>query len=175
MNSEVSHFPTKLIIHRRLILAHCVLPTTLKNYAAGLTCFTKFCDDFNIPETDHIPASEVLLLTFVTTYGASSVGKGAIKMWILGLEHWHRIHNALWLGGAVLQQAVEGSTRLAPKSSHLAKCNPIVKNGFLIRLNGKKVEAEQRMTSKENVRVKLSSRAVVKEQRLRDMCLHKRR
>jgi len=50
-----------------------------------------------------------------------------------------------------------------------------VKNGFLIRLNGKKVEAEQRMMSKENVRVKLSSRAVMKEQRLRDMCLHKRR
>jgi len=37
------------------------------------------------------------------------------------------------------------------------------KEWFPIQLNGNKVESEQRMTSKENVRVKLSSRAVMKK------------
>ena len=98
---------------------------TLKNYAAGLTHFTKFCDDIKVPEADHMPASEAILSTFVTTYGAGSVGKGAIKTWVLGLELWNRINDAPWLGGAVLQRAIEGSARLAPKSSHLAKRDPV--------------------------------------------------
>ena len=69
-------------------MAHCVLPVTLKNYATGLSRFTKFCDDFNVPEAECMPASKMcsaskcLLSTFVTTHGAGSVSKGAIKMWI---------------------------------------------------------------------------------------------
>jgi len=50
-----------------------------------------------------------------------------------------------------------------------------VKNGFPIQLNSKKVEIKQIMMSKEIVRVKLSSRVVVKEQGLGDVCLHKSR
>src|SRR5882672_4345440 len=52
---------------------------------------------------------------------------------------------------------------------------PSVKNGFPTRLNSREVEVEQKMMGKETVKVKLSSRAVVKEQGLRDVCLHKRR
>ena len=106
-------------------MARCMLPVTLKNYAAGLSRFNKFCDDFNIPESEHMPASECLLSTFITTHGAGSVGKGAIKTWLLGVELWHRINGAPWLGGAELQQAVEGSAKLAPKSSHLSKHDPV--------------------------------------------------
>jgi len=103
----------------------CILPNTLKNYAAGLACFTKFCDDFIIPESEHMPASELLLTTFITTHGAGSVGKGAIKTWLLGVELWHRINDAPWHGGAVLQRAVEGSAKLAPVSSRRAKRDPV--------------------------------------------------
>jgi len=106
-------------------MACCVLPNTLKNYASGLTQFTNFCDDFNIKEADRMPASEFLLSTFVMTYGAGSVGKGTVKMWLSGLELWHRINSAPWHGSTELQWAVEGSAKLAPKSSHLAKCDPV--------------------------------------------------
>ena len=76
MNSESALFPPEIIIRRHLVMARCVLPVTLKNYAAGLSRFTKFCDDFNIPEDERMPAFKCLLSTFVTTHGAGSVGKG---------------------------------------------------------------------------------------------------
>jgi len=40
MNAQASIFPLKIIIHRCLIMAHCVLLGTLKNYAAGLPIFS---------------------------------------------------------------------------------------------------------------------------------------
>ena len=64
-----------------------------------------------------MPASEPLLCEFVLTCGARSVGKGAIKSWILGIELWHRINNAPWNGGPALQCTVEGASRLTPASS----------------------------------------------------------
>jgi len=103
MNSETTLFPLEIIMCKHLIMAHCVLPVTLKNYAAGLSCFTKFCDDFNISEDEHMPASKCLHSTFITTHGTGSVGKGAIKTWISGVELWHHINGAPWLGGAELQ------------------------------------------------------------------------
>jgi len=125
MNMGLTHFPPEIIICRCLVMACCVLPNTLKNYAAGLACFTKFCDDFKIPESEQMPASELLLSTFITSDGAGSVGKGTIKTWLLGVEFWHHINNAPWLSGPVLQQAVEGAARIAPLSSHLDKQDPV--------------------------------------------------
>src|SRR5882672_5649960 len=50
-----------------------------------------------------------------------------------------------------------------------------VRNRFPTRLKSKEVEVEQEIMGKETVNAKLSSRAVVKEQGLGDVCLHKRR
>jgi len=83
MNSETSLFPPELIIHKCLVMDHCVLPNTLNNYPTSLSHFTRFCDDFKVPEADHMPASKALLSMFVTTYGAGTVGKGMIKTWVL--------------------------------------------------------------------------------------------
>src|SRR5712664_2639072 len=53
--------------------------------------------------------------------------------------------------------------------------SPTVRNGFPTRLKSKEVDVEQEIMGKETVNAKLSSRAVVKEQGLGDVCLHKRR
>jgi len=58
-------------------------------------------------------------------------------------------------------------------SQHI--CALVSITGFLTRLKSKEVEVEQEITGKETINAKLSSRAVVKEQGLRDVCLHKRR
>ena len=63
-------------------------------------------------------------------HGAGSVSKGAIKTWILGLELWHRINSAPWHSGTELQQAMEGSIKLTPKSSQLAKHDPVMIEHF---------------------------------------------
>jgi len=73
MNMELSHFPPEIIIRRHLVMVCCGLPNTLKNYAASFSHFTKFCDDFSIPEIKRMPASEMILSTFITSPSAGSV------------------------------------------------------------------------------------------------------
>src|SRR5882724_10606842 len=47
-------------------------------------------------------------------------------MWLLGVELWHHINDAPWLGGPVLQCSVKGAARLAPLSSCLDKRDPVM-------------------------------------------------
>jgi len=96
MDEQLETFSPGIIACRRIIMSHAVLPKTLGNYAAGLIWFIKFCDDLHISEQNRMPASELLLATFVTTRGAGTVAKGAMDQWILGLELWHHINNAPW-------------------------------------------------------------------------------
>jgi hypothetical protein len=138
--TESSSIPPHLSLRRRLVMTKAIKPSTLSNYAAGLVRFTKFCDDYHIPENDRMPASEILLATFVTTRGAGSVGGGAITSWLAGLQLWHLVNNAPWHGAALLKRAAEGtslayllytllispgSSRLAPDTSSLAKRDPV--------------------------------------------------
>jgi len=125
MNSQSYLFPPEIIICRQLVMVNCILPNTLKNYAAGISRFIKFCDDFSIPEMECMPASEILLSTFISMHGAGLVGKSAMKSWLLGIELWHRINDAPWYSGPVLSQALEGAAKLTPSSSHHARCDPV--------------------------------------------------
>ena len=118
-------FPNDILAKRRTILSHAVKPTTLSNYAAGLIRFTKFCNNYAIPERDRMPASKKLLVTFVTTRGAGSVGGGTINSWISGIKLWHQINFAPWHGGEILKRAIESASHSAPKSSCLAKRDPV--------------------------------------------------
>ncbi|KAF8587815.1 DNA breaking-rejoining enzyme [Ramaria rubella] len=123
---EATHkFPHHIVTHRRIILTRAVKPSTLVNYSAGLICFTKFCDDYCVPEEQRMPASKDLLSLFITTQGAGSVAHGAMKNWIAGLELWHHVNSAPWHGTALLDRVLDGSSRLAPESSSRAKCDPV--------------------------------------------------
>jgi len=53
--TNLSPIPIDIIICCHLCLANCILPSTLINYVAGLLQFTKFCDDYSIPESEHMP------------------------------------------------------------------------------------------------------------------------
>jgi hypothetical protein len=126
LDSLTKIFPPDIIARKRIIMTMAVTPGMLGNYAAGLIRFTKFCDDFHIPEEARMPASEDLLCMFVTTRGAGAVAANAMKNWLLGLELWHIINCAPWHGGKALKRAVEGSSRLAPTTSHQGKRGPII-------------------------------------------------
>jgi len=125
LEEQSSTFPPHVLIRQRMIMTHAVVPSTLTNYAAGLIRFTKFCDDFDIPENERMPASENLLSTFITTRGACSVGKKTMEHWLYGLELWHSINGAPWHGGLILKRVVEGAGNLAPKSSIEPKRDPV--------------------------------------------------
>ena len=121
-HSESPTFPHEITACRHFVITQAVKPVILTNYATGLVGLTKFCDDFNVPEIDCMPASELLLATFITTCGAGMVSNSAILSWLAGLQLWHLVNNAPWHGAALLKRAAEGSSRLAPGSSCRPKC-----------------------------------------------------
>ena len=86
--------PPSLVVRKRNVMFHSVSGATLSSYSAGLICFTKFCDEYSIPEDLRMPASEALLSIIITTCGAGSVGQGSMRQWIAGLKLWHSIDKA---------------------------------------------------------------------------------
>jgi len=104
-------FPTHAIIRCHLTMANCVLPSTLSNYSAGLIRFTKFCDDFGIPEEVRMPASDTLLSMFILSRAIGSVSKSTMKTWVEGLRLWHVINDAPWHGGSVLNCTLKVGNR----------------------------------------------------------------
>src|SRR5882724_11398824 len=114
--------------------------STSSSYLAGLICFTKFCDNFKIPEQDRMPTSKFLLLMFITIHGSGTVGNSAMKMWLEGLRLWHTINDAPWHGftpTALHNQSMlhiylpylkfhhltstQGASKVAPPTTHQSK------------------------------------------------------
>ena len=118
-------FPTNIIIHHHQCLAKCIQPTTLSNYLASLLQFTKFCDDYGVPESDRMLALESLLSHSIATWGAALVSKSTLKLWLEGLRLWHQINKAPWHGSHMLKRIVTGASKLAPAKSSLSKWEPI--------------------------------------------------
>jgi len=105
---QASHlFPTHEIIRHCLTMANSVLPSTLSNYSSGLARFTKFCDDFRIPEEDRMPASELVLSMFISNRVAGSVSKSTMRTWTEGLRLWHIINDAPWYSGSALSHTLK--------------------------------------------------------------------
>ena len=113
MNRLSLSFPPEIIAHDRLILSRSVSAATLSTYAAGLLRFTQFCDEFNVPETARMPASEALLCIFITSHGTGHIGKGSLIK-LTGLELWHTINGAPWLGKHRVSRAVKEPPPLHP-------------------------------------------------------------
>ena len=78
-----------------LTIRSALLPTTATTYAAGMKRFTQFCDHWDIPECDHMPASYALLSTFIASYIGKKAGK-TIKTWLSRIYAWHTINHAPW-------------------------------------------------------------------------------
>ena len=142
MNSLATFLPLQLILQSRSLITKSIVPGTLSNYAAGLLHFTQFCDELRIPEALRMPASEDILTLFVAAKGAHKVSATTIKHWLLGLELWHTVNGAPWLGASALKCALkvtsifpfyfigsitvhQASASLAPASSTRPKRAPV--------------------------------------------------
>jgi len=73
-----------------------------------------------------MPASEALLCLFISSHGASHVGHGTLTNWITGLELWHSINGAPWLGKKHLACPIKGAASAAPSPSSRLPCLPIL-------------------------------------------------
>src|SRR5882724_1462664 len=114
MNSLAEFFPPHVIAMSRVLISKSVTPLTLSNYASGLLRFTKFCDDYKIPELFCMPASEALFTMFITCHATGSVSSSTLRHWLLGLELWHRINGAPWLSHSTLKWVVKVVDLLRP-------------------------------------------------------------
>ena len=124
MNALSAFFPAHVITMSHTLLSKSVAPTTLTNYSSGLMCFSCFCDDYCIPESLHIPASEALLMMFIMCRGTDSVLAMTMHHWLLGLELWHKIKGTAWCGCSTLKRAVKAASLLAPAIKQ-KPCEPV--------------------------------------------------
>ena len=65
--------------------------------AVPLLQFNQFCDRFQIPETKCMPASYVLLSSFIADHSGFTSG-ATIRNWLNGLQLWHVTNGAEWYG-----------------------------------------------------------------------------
>ncbi|KAG0702794.1 hypothetical protein DFH29DRAFT_982197 [Suillus ampliporus] len=94
------------------------------NYGAGLLRFTQFCDSINVPESERMPASEVLVAQFAAAHAGSASAK-TLNNWLCGLQFWHVINGTLWPSASLLHHTRRGFSKMVPPSSHRAKRPPV--------------------------------------------------
>ncbi|KIY46264.1 hypothetical protein FISHEDRAFT_24441, partial [Fistulina hepatica ATCC 64428] len=92
---RISPLPEPLMENARSLIYNSFAPATRSTYAAGPLRFTQFCDRWDIPECDRMPASPTLLTAFVAEFAGSVSGR-AINNWLSGLRAWHTMSNAPW-------------------------------------------------------------------------------
>ncbi|KAJ3857521.1 hypothetical protein EV368DRAFT_30071 [Lentinula lateritia] len=93
-NIEISH---RLQIKMFEGLLTATTHDTRQSYGAGLLRFNQFCDAELIPEGARMPASAILLGTFVAEFMGTCTGS-CIQNWLSGLRLWHLYNNAAWHG-----------------------------------------------------------------------------
>lgn len=109
------------------VLSFSWAPNTLETYGAGLLVFHVFCDQRlpPVPERLRAPASEDLLLAFLSACAASYSGS-TLKNYFYGVRAWHTLHGLPWpLDDMRLSAALTAAERLALHSSKRPKREPV--------------------------------------------------
>jgi len=85
-----------------------------EGWGASLFHFNQYCDSISLPEAGQMPASELLLVIFVTNCTAGKVLSSMVDKWLAGLHHGHQVTDAPWFGSHLLSQVKKGAVRLTP-------------------------------------------------------------
>ena len=105
-------------------MAHAWELDTHATYASGLLHFMVFCDQKNIPEKDRAPASQLLIMSFVSTLAAAYSGS-AISNYVYGVRAWHLLHSVPWkISKPELEALLKAAEKLTPSSSRRKKRRP---------------------------------------------------
>ncbi|KII86881.1 hypothetical protein PLICRDRAFT_114194 [Plicaturopsis crispa FD-325 SS-3] len=106
--------PASVLLATELVIKKSWAGDTLTGYSAGVKAFSVFCDAYDVPLADRLPASETLICAFV----ASRAGKykeTSTQNCVSGVRAWHITNNAPWVMGLRLRQTLRGVHALAPK------------------------------------------------------------
>ncbi|KAJ6503410.1 hypothetical protein C8R47DRAFT_940385, partial [Mycena vitilis] len=92
-----SLFPEDVVNRTYSVLYASWAEKSSASYAAGLLRYHQFCDFCKTPERDRMPASHLLLTSFISHH-VSTVGGGTVKSWMSGVKAWHDFCGAPWHG-----------------------------------------------------------------------------
>ena len=113
------------------VMAHAWELDTHATYTAGLLNFMVFCDQKNIPEGDRAPASQLLIMSFVSTLAAAYLGS-AISNYVYRVQAWHLLHGIPWkIDKPKLEALMKAADKLTPPSSRRKKWRPYTINFML--------------------------------------------
>ena len=100
--------------HIEDVMAHAWELDTHATYAASLLNFMVFCDQKNIPEGDRAPASQLLIMSFVSTLAAVYSGS-VISNYVYGVWVWHLLHGVPWkINKPKLEALMKAADKLTP-------------------------------------------------------------
>ena len=106
------------------VMAHAWELDTHVTYTSGLLNFMVFCYQKNIPEKDRAPASQLLIMSFVSALAAAYSGS-AISNYIYGVRAWHLLHSVPWkISKPELEALLKAAEKLTPSSSMRKKRRP---------------------------------------------------
>ena len=105
-------------------LGPALATSTKSTYGAGILRFVQFCDKFNIPESDRMPADHYLVTAFVGEH-IGSVSGGTVRGWLSGLKAWHDYHDAPWCGESRWVQMARVSVNKEGTAHEWPICAPI--------------------------------------------------
>ncbi|KAF5381801.1 hypothetical protein D9615_005585 [Tricholomella constricta] len=83
-----SYVPPQFISQFFFTMLSALAPKTREAYAAGLLHFHQFCDTISLPGESRVPASEIILAIFCSSW-AGRVARSTIDEWLAGLRFWH--------------------------------------------------------------------------------------
>jgi hypothetical protein len=110
-------------------------PATKSTYGAGLLRFTQFCDKYEIPESDRMPASFLLLVAFISEHVGSVSGK-TIRGWLSGLKAWHDTYHAEWCGDDRWLQMARVTANKEGTAFRLKRRDPVTLDHLLTLYEG---------------------------------------
>ena len=98
---------------------------TKEVYGAGLLIYHIFCDSCNISDEDRIPASPILIISFIASCAGSYLGT-TLANYIFAVCAWHILHGLPWnMDDMQVKAALTGAAVLAPPSSKRPKRAPV--------------------------------------------------
>lgn len=107
------------------VLSFSWADNTLGVYGTGLLVFHVFCDHRNITEDQRVPATPILISSFISAL-AGSYTMEAIKNYVYGVRAWHILHGLQWKADDdTLDALLRGAAALTPPSSRRPQRAPI--------------------------------------------------
>ena len=123
-DQRASQVPDEDLKRIQDVMAHAWELETHATYASGLLNFMVFCNQKNIPEKDRAPASQLLIMSFVSTLAATYSGS-AISNYVYGVRAWHLLHSVPWkISKPELEALLKAAEKLTPSSSRRKKRRP---------------------------------------------------